>query len=206
MFLSNSQASDFPVGYYDLHPDVSLNFQMNRWYNWVGDNAMLDEMRAVAPQITSYQDFTRVFLKLAEQASAKQQDLQSAFYLRAAEFFMFPDDPAKEKSRLEFLKLITNYYGVTSKDRILIPYEAGALPSYRFTPEHPKGTIVIFGGFDSYIEEWFTALFALRDAGYDVVAFDGPGQGAALEEYHLPMTHEWKSLSKRFWTTFSLTT
>ena len=61
---------------------------------------MLDEMRAVAPQITSYQDFTRVFLKLAEQASAEQQDLQSAFYLRAAEFFMFPDDPAKEKYQL----------------------------------------------------------------------------------------------------------
>ncbi len=87
----------FPVGYYDLHPDVSLNFQMNRWFNWVGDEEMLDEMRAVAPQITSYQDFTREFLKLAEQASAKQQNLKSAFYLRAAEFFMFPDDPAKDK-------------------------------------------------------------------------------------------------------------
>ena len=33
-------------------------------------------------------------------------------------------------------------------------------------------------------------LLALRDAGQDVIAFDGPGQGAALEA-DLPMTAEW---------------
>ena len=31
----------FPVGYYPLHPNVSLNFQMNRFWNWVGDKQML---------------------------------------------------------------------------------------------------------------------------------------------------------------------
>jgi hypothetical protein len=35
----------FPVGYHKLHPDVSMNFQMNRWYGWVGESVMLDEMR-----------------------------------------------------------------------------------------------------------------------------------------------------------------
>lgn len=35
----------FPVGYHRLHSDVSLNFQMNRFDNWVGDTQMLDEMR-----------------------------------------------------------------------------------------------------------------------------------------------------------------
>lgn len=29
--------SRFPVGYYPLHPNVSLNFQMNRFYGWVGE-------------------------------------------------------------------------------------------------------------------------------------------------------------------------
>ena len=31
----------------------------------------------------------------------------------------------------------------------------------------------------------------LRDAGYDVIAFDGPGQGGALNESGLPITAEW---------------
>ena len=34
----------FPVGYYQLHPDRSLNWQMNRNYNWVNDASMLQEM------------------------------------------------------------------------------------------------------------------------------------------------------------------
>ena len=40
-----------PIGYHAIHPDVSLNFQMNRCFSWVGDVSMLDEMRRVAPRI-----------------------------------------------------------------------------------------------------------------------------------------------------------
>ena len=47
------------------------------------------------------------------------------------------------------------------------------------------------GGFDSYIEELTSAFFYLREAGYDVIAFEGPGQGGARSESGLPMTTEW---------------
>ena len=182
----------FPVGYHRLHPDVSLNFQMNRFYNWIGDTRMLEEMLAVAPRIADYTEFTREFLALAENALSNGQRLKGAFYLRAAEFFMFPADSAKRPTRARFLQLVKAHYGVTETDHSTIPYEGGALSAYRFTPPAPKGTIVVFGGFDSYIEELFAVLFALRDAGYEVIAFDGPGQGAALEDFDLPMTHEWE--------------
>jgi hypothetical protein len=45
--------TSFPTGYYHLHPDVSVNFQLNRFYNWVGDAQMLAEIQAVAPGIAS---------------------------------------------------------------------------------------------------------------------------------------------------------
>jgi pimeloyl-ACP methyl ester carboxylesterase len=60
------------------------------------------------------------------------------------------------------------------------------------SPPSPKSTIVLFGGFDRYIEELFATALFLRDAGYDVVAFEGPGRGAALEDADLPMTPEWR--------------
>jgi alpha-beta hydrolase superfamily lysophospholipase len=50
---------------------------------------------------------------------------------------------------------------------------------------------VLFGGFDSYIEELCAIQLYLHDFGFDVIAFEGPGQGAALEEQHLPMTPDW---------------
>ena len=31
----------FAVGYHRLHPDVSMNFQMNRWFGGVGEPDML---------------------------------------------------------------------------------------------------------------------------------------------------------------------
>jgi hypothetical protein len=42
-----------PVGTHPLHQDVSMNFQMNRWFSWVGEPGILDEMRSVAPRITN---------------------------------------------------------------------------------------------------------------------------------------------------------
>jgi len=33
---SSSSSFSFPIGYHELHPDVSVNFQLNRFYGWVG--------------------------------------------------------------------------------------------------------------------------------------------------------------------------
>ena len=61
---------------------------------------------------------------------------------------------------------------------------------------HPQaetgGTIVVFGGFDSYVEEFLPMLATMVDAGHRVIAFEGPGQGGALEEHGLPMIAEWE--------------
>ena len=62
----------------------------------------------------------------------------------------------------------------------------GALPAYRLPASGPKGVVVIFGGFDSFIEEFLPVVFAVRDAGYELIAFEGPGQGGALVRYILP--------------------
>lgn len=185
-----------PIGYHAIHPDVSLNFQMNRWFSWVGDVGMLDEMRTVAPRITAYADWQREFAALAQQAIAKAQNLKAAYYLRAAEFFLLADDPQRKPMREKFVQLTREHYGVKLNDQHRVPYSDGLvrgfLPVYRFTPANPKGTIVFFGGFDSYLEELFLGFFWLRDAGYEVVAFEGPGQGGALFDAGLAMTHEWE--------------
>ena len=58
--------SRFPVGYYPLHPNISLNFQLNRFYGWANDEQMLEELRAAAPRISSYADWTREMLNLSD--------------------------------------------------------------------------------------------------------------------------------------------
>jgi alpha-beta hydrolase superfamily lysophospholipase len=180
----------FPVGYHELHPNVSLNFQLNRFYGWANDGKMLDEIRAAAPRISSYDDWTREMLQLSDNALAAGRRLPSAYYSRGAQFFLDPDDPRYEPALQRFLDNVLAGNGVTPDDHHLVPYQGTHLSAYRFSPARPRGTIVVFGGFDSYIVEWLPAAIALRDAGLDTVIFDGPGQGTVLDA-GTPMTLDW---------------
>jgi len=58
----------FPVGYYPLHPNVSLNFQMNRFWGWANEKQMLEELRAAGTRIKSYDDWTREMFDLSDKA------------------------------------------------------------------------------------------------------------------------------------------
>ena len=185
----------FPIGFHSLHPDVSMNFQMNRWFGWVGEPDMLEEMRMAAPRIATYADWKREFVALAEHAERQGHVLRAGFYWRSAEFFMRADDPDRKGARENFLGAVRSVYRLELGARHAVPYSdgrlSGVLPAYRFTPLRPKATIVFFGGFDSSIEELTSAFIYLRDAGYEVIAFEGPGQGGALKDAGLHMTAEW---------------
>jgi alpha-beta hydrolase superfamily lysophospholipase len=183
--------SRFPVGYHQLHPNVPLNFQMNRFWGWVGEEQMLEELRAAAPRIASYADWVREMLELSDKALADGRRLPAAYYARAAHFFLTPDDPRHQPALQRFLDNVLPGNGVTPDDHHLVPYQQAQLSAYRFTPAQPRGTIVVFGGYDSYIEEWLPAALALRDAGLDTVVFNGPGQGTVLDA-GTPMTADWR--------------
>jgi alpha-beta hydrolase superfamily lysophospholipase len=184
-------AISFPVGYHDLHPDISINFQLNRFYGWAGDESMLNEMRTAAG-VHDYPTFTEIFLDLAEKALTRRETLKGAYYLRLAEFFLFTKDPRKLPTRQRFVDLVLGHFQIPSSAYSRIPFEGGWMPAYRLIPAQTKGTLVVFGGFDSYIEEWLPAALFFRDAGYDTIMFEGPGQGAALELAHLTMSPAWE--------------
>jgi pimeloyl-ACP methyl ester carboxylesterase len=77
-------------------------------------------------------------------------------------------------------------------ERLSVPFQLGSLPALRLAAENRRGTIVIHGGLDSFMEEFFSAACYLLAAGFQVILFEGPGQGAALRKSHLTMTHEWE--------------
>ena len=191
-FPVKSPAISFPIGYYDLHPDISINFQLNRFYGWVGDDSMLTEMREAVAGVNDYPTFTKIILDLGEKALARHEVRKGAYYLRLAEFFLLFSDPRKLPTRQRFVDLLLDHLQIAPSAYSRIPFETGWLPAYRLTPNKPKGTLVVFGGFDSYIEEWLPAALFFRDAGYDTIIFEGPGQGAALELAHLTMSPEWE--------------
>ncbi len=79
-----------------------------------------------------------------------------------------------------------------------IPYEQTTLPGYFFRagPEgEPRATVILTGGYDGTAEElYFLNGAAALARGYHVLAFDGPGQGAALLQQGLVMRPDWEAV------------
>ena len=81
---------------------------------------------------------------------------------------------------------------------IEIPFEGTTLPGYFFRAtgsREPRATVILTGGYDGTVEElyFYTGEAALA-RGYNVLAFDGPGQGAALIQQGLTLRPDWETV------------
>ncbi len=179
---------NFPEKYKDYHPVKELNFQFNRFAVGIRDEDIL----AIAPRIKNYADWKREHLAIAALAEKERRYMNAAMYYRLAEFFMDPGDPDKDMAYEQFTGLMKHLFKNENIKRISVPYEGAHLPAVSLRGGGRKGTIVLHGGFDSFIEELYPAMLYLKSSGYDIIAFEGPGQGAALRKQGLPMTHEWE--------------
>ncbi len=192
---------DFPVGFLSLHPDRGINFQLNRLYNFSNDPVLLAALRDCASAIGDYDDLARSLEDLGRSALAEGHTLRAALCFRGAEFALPAGNAQRSGLRHEFIALSNAYYGIDDTAHHTIPFLDTTLSAYRFGAQNPKGTIVFLNGFDGYIEELTRVFLVFRDAGYDVIAFDGPGQGAVLEETGTPMTPTWEKPPAPSWTT-----
>lgn len=183
----------FPVGYHRLHKTKIIDYQLNRWYAL--GYTRLEDMRTAAARIQSLDDWKDVMVALAEQALAEGRLMNGTFTYRAAEFFTHPTDPDKRRLYARFSDLFYNeLFAGDAFERHQVPYGDAFLPALRLPAAGPlpRGTVVIHGGFDSFIEELYSIACTFAERGYAVVLFDGPGQGGALKNAGLPITYRWE--------------
>jgi pimeloyl-ACP methyl ester carboxylesterase len=181
---------DFPVGYHDFNPDKNMNFQLNRWYSL--GYLTESEARQAGASVRKMSDWKPAMIGLAERAMSENRDLAAAIGYRAAEFYTHPDDPDKT---LLYERFHDRFYAAVQGEpieRCSVPFQGGSLPALRFAVGDSQDTIVIHGGLDSFMEELYSVACHIANRGYDVLLFDGPGQGAALRRSNLYMTHEWE--------------
>lgn len=188
----NNQNISFPVGYYQFHKNQAYNFQLNRWYSL--GFMRLEDIKEVGRKINTFDDWKSEMVHLAENAILENRLMNAAFYYRAAEFYtMNGEYPGKEYYYDEFYDLFYKAIEGDKIEKIQIPYESVFLPVIRVTPkDEKKGTIMIHGGFDSFLEEWYFMMKYLANSGYEVIGFEGPGQGNVLIKQGLPLDYRWE--------------
>jgi pimeloyl-ACP methyl ester carboxylesterase len=184
----------FPVGSRQLHPEPNFNYQLNRLALWNGGDWA--EVADAAARIRNAADWEREIIALGEKAMAGGRLHSAAGYFRMAEFFMFDGNPEKPivynkaKELFESLNMAVFESGEVKRGRA--PYMDSYLPVWSAQPDGDiKDVILLHGGFDSYIEEFFPAVRYLAQNGYAAYLFEGPGQGEALRSGNLKFTHEW---------------
>ncbi|MFB7668924.1 alpha/beta fold hydrolase [Kitasatospora sp. NPDC056138] len=142
-------------------------------------------------------------LAAGHRVSAREALLRASNYYRTAEFYR-RDDPADDPEAKLLSALSRETFAAaaalmdTPVEAVRIPYEDTSLPGYLFLVDDsgvPRPTVIFTSGFDSTLEEsYFVVAAAALRRGYNVLAYDGPGQGAALREQQLVFRPDWEAV------------
>ncbi|MBU0498170.1 MAG: alpha/beta hydrolase [Candidatus Thermoplasmatota archaeon] len=182
----------------------SITFQFNRWHSL--GFARYDDMMVAGNNINTFSDWKKVMTDLAEKAETEGRLKNAAMYYRGAEFYITQKDPDKIRFYNKFIDMFYQIYADNGIQRFKIPYDNTFLPAL-YVPANThekKGTILMHGGFDSFIEEFYAMMQIFSDNGYDVIAFEGPGQGGARRTYGLAWDEKWEKPTKAVLDFFNL--
>lgn len=181
-----------PVGFERFHPRRFINYQLNRAHAL--GFAKRIELATAAANVRSAEDCARVFDELSQRVASEGRLGNAASYLRIAEFFTPGQSAAKIPRYHRYRDLFDAGFAHLGAVRHDVPYSGAFLPAYRLAPPAgvATGTVLIHGGFDSLIEEFVAIWQRIAHAGFDVIAFDGPGQGGARRLADLTFDHDWE--------------
>lgn len=152
------------------------------------DDAWSTQWAATAARI---EGLAHESLTAGHRVSAREAFLRASNYYRAADFYrrVDPDNDAESlrlhRASVDTFDKATSLFD-TPVRALEIPYEDTTLPGYLFLADdsgEERPTILFHGGYDSTLQEDYYVLVpaALR-RGYNVICFDGPGQGDNLRK------------------------
>src|ERR687883_2137983 len=157
-----------------------------------------------AQRIHKYADNS---LAAGHKVSAREAYLRASNYYRTAEFLLMdPEDPRIQitwaNSKECFRKATELFSPQVKVEPIEIPYEQTTLPGYFYSSNNTTSsskqklpTLIAHGGFDSTLEELYTAAAApALQRGYNCLTFEGPGQGGVIRKQKIPFRYDWEKV------------
>ncbi|MDF7665920.1 alpha/beta fold hydrolase [Bifidobacterium sp. ESL0745] len=169
--------------FHKLTGNRQFDLQINRFApGYDTDPEVKHDVDSIVPDLTSTENWTRAWEGLASVRELKGDYAIASGYYAAAAFYVSQVNDFQRKDKLvrHFREDFYKGWEGPDLDRREIPYEDTLLPAVRVNGNDSEKTLVVFGGFDSYLEELVKWTKPIQDAGYTVIMFDGPGQGNSL--------------------------
>ena len=178
-----------------------FDLQLNRTFAPILDRAGMETIAATTlPRLRTTDQITELAQRLAERFSS-EGDADAAWRLyELAAFYLGADDPRKRRFIDAMSASFDEAHRGLALTRHAVPYGDGELTAMRWeadptdraqAPVGTPTTLIMMNGFDGYTEEIidFASHFPTRP--FDIIAFDGPGQGHTVLA-GMPLEPQWE--------------
>ncbi|MBP3041290.1 alpha/beta fold hydrolase [Bacillaceae bacterium Marseille-Q3522] len=155
-----------------------FDFQINRFTMEFPDSPLVKEdLIDMQKNITDFESWYQWWSKSAEEKEINHHyDIASRYY-KAAMFYLTNADSRKQELYEGFIRCFYESFHTFKYERYKIPYENDYLPALYLLNDNAKKTLLVLGGFDGYLEEVASFFKYLEGTDYNILIFDGPGQG-----------------------------
>ena len=178
-----------------------FDLQLNRTFAPILDRPRMDKVAATTlPRLRTTKQITALAQHLADRFDS-EGDADAAWRLyELAAFYLGADDPRKHRFIDAMSRSFDEAHRGLALTRHAVPYRGGELTAMRWeadpadraqAPAGTPTTLVMMNGFDGYAEEIidFASHFPTRP--FDIITFDGPGQGHTVLA-GMPLEPEWE--------------
>ena len=178
-----------------------FDLQLNRTFAPILDRPGMDKVAATTlPRLRTTKQITALAQHLADRFES-EGDADAAWRLyELAALYLGADDPRKHRFIDAMSRSFDEAHRGLTLTRHAVPYRGGQLTAMRWeadpvdraqAPVGTPTTLVMMNGFDGYAEEIidFASHFPTRP--FDIITFDGPGQGHTAAA-GMPLEPEWE--------------
>jgi pimeloyl-ACP methyl ester carboxylesterase len=164
-----------------------------------GANSWYDEWNATAEKVFAEAEAQ---LKAGHRVSARDSYLRATTYFRNSEFFLHgnPEDPRIYSAYKKSIQAYKSCCALCAPPvlAVEIPYENTTLPGYFHRvdeSDQKRPLLIVHSGFDGSAEELHgEGACAGIERGYNILAFDGPGQYGPVHRERLPFRPDWEQV------------
>ena len=159
-----------------------FDLQINRFTREFEKDAKVQEdLNQIIPKLKDTDSWYKQWSQFAAIRESKGDHKIASNYYKAADFYLSSDDLNKQNMYEKFRENFYKGYNGFEYERYEVPYERTFLPAVKLINPDAHKTLVVFGGYDGYMEEIISMLQYLKGIDYNIIVFDGPGQGTALK-------------------------
>jgi alpha-beta hydrolase superfamily lysophospholipase len=152
--------------------------RIDNWYEWYGEwEKEGDHVKGLAEKAFDRKEFN-LARRLFHEAAGCYHVAQHIFYIDFEK-----KNRGQEKVREMYRRLLDLYEENKRPKKVEIPFRGVTIPAYVwYSPEKNRPLIILVNGMDNVKEmEMHFSAKKMRRARFNVVAFDGPGQGEMWE-------------------------